>query len=179
MKNPVSLAPLAAAVAVQAFAAVTPSCAHAAAPMVPPSLAPAAHETLRLGVSARGVQVYECRRTADGAAWTFVAPVADLYDADGRHVGTHGAGPHWRFSDGSHVSGRLRARADAPQPDAIPWLLLDAHARWPHDRLAVLSSIQRVNTRGGLPPAANCDPARVGHAVRVPYSADYLFYGRR
>jgi len=153
--------------------------AQATVPAVPSSLAPAVHETLRLSVSARGVQIYECRKAGDGAAWTFVAPDADLVDADGRHVGTHGAGPHWSFADGSRVTGRVKARADAPQPDAIPWLLLDAHARWPHDRLGTESSIQRVNTRGGQAPAAGCDPALVGSAARVPYSADYHFYFRR
>ena len=175
MKNLRSFAPLAAFVATAAFAAA----AHAVAPMVPPSIAPAVHESLRLSVSARGVQIYECRASGDRAAWAFVAPEADLYDRDGRHVGSHGAGPHWRLADGSRIGGRLRARADAPQRDAIPWLLLDADGRRPNDRLAIVSSIQRVNTRGGLPPAAHCEPAQVGSSVRVPYSADYHFYSHR
>lgn len=141
---------------------------------VPAPLAPAAHEALAMQVGARGVQIYECRVGADGAAWAFVAPEAELFDRDGRRVGTHGAGPHWRFADGREVGGRVKARVDAPRPDAIPWLLLEAQ-----DRLARLRSIQRINTAGGQPPAAGCDPARTGDRVRVPYTADYLFYGSR
>lgn len=146
---------------------------------VPQALAPAAHESLYMHVGARGVQIYECRAVAGGHAWTFVAPAAELFDADGRRIGTHGAGPQWRFADGSVVTGRVAARAEAPQAGAIPWLLLHARAPYPHDRLASVRSIQRVNTAGGQPPAEGCDATTAGHAVRVPYTADYLLYGSR
>jgi hypothetical protein len=146
---------------------------------VPASLAPAAYENLTLHIAARGVQIYECRRAADGAAWTFVAPQAELFDHDGRRIGWHGAGPRWRFADGSSVTGRVKARADAPQPRAIPWLLLEARARRPHDRLGRVRSVQRINTAGGQAPADGCDATTVGNALRVPYTADYLFYGSR
>lgn len=146
---------------------------------VPRALSPAAHESLYMHVGARGVQIYECRAGSGGHAWTFVAPVAELFDAEGRRIGTHGAGPQWRFADGSLVTGRVAARAAAPEPDAIPWLLLQARAPYANDRLASVRSIQRVNTAGGQPPAEGCDATTVGTAVRVPYTADYLFYGSR
>jgi len=37
--------------------------------------------------------------------------------------------------------------------------------------------IQRLNTTGGLPPAASeCDATTVGTRAEVPYTADYYFW---
>src|SRR5262245_2394875 len=46
--------------------------------------------------SATGVQIYACAAGANGPAWVFQAPEANLYDRHGRLVGTHFAGPTWR-----------------------------------------------------------------------------------
>lgn len=153
--------------------------AHALA--VPSVIAPPTHESLTMSIGARGVQVYECRSRKDGSGneWTFVAPEADLYDGDGRLVGQHGAGPHWRFEDGSRITARVKARTDAPQAQAIPWLLLDAKAPLPRDRFAHVRSIQRVDTVGGTAPAEGCSASQLGSALRVPYTAVYHFYGSR
>lgn len=149
---------------------------------VPTALSPAAHESPHLHVGARGVQIYECRARPGGHAWTLIAPEADLFDADGRRIGSHGAGPYWRFVDGSRVTARVKARVAAPQPEDIPWLLLEAQSQWPgegrtgaHGRL---TSIQRIHTRGGAAPAEGCDTATAGNSVRVPYTAEYVLYGR-
>ncbi|MCW5636318.1 MAG: DUF3455 domain-containing protein [Rubrivivax sp.] len=149
---------------------------------VPAAIAAAPSQTLAMSVAARGVQIYECRSATPGAApqWTFVAPEAELLDAQGRTVGTHGAGPHWTFEDGTRITGRVAARADAPQAGAIPWLLLDSRtqppANVPPNPFADLRSIQRVHTAGGNAPADGCSAEGVGSRVRVPYTADYLFY---
>jgi hypothetical protein len=48
-----------------------------------------------------------------------------------------------------------------------------------HDGSGMLSSVttvQRLNTKGGKAPASGCDAAHNGDEVRVSYSADYLFY---
>jgi len=42
--------------------------------------------------------------------------------------------------------------------------------------LSPVTSIQRVNTKGGKAPATGCDAASANKELRVPYSADYLFY---
>lgn len=130
-----------------------------------------------------GVQIYSCNATATGYAWTFVAPRADLYDHRGRKpIGTHFAGPTWRASDGSKVVG---ARVDGAtvDPKAIDWLLLSAvsTAEGPRgDDLADTTFIQRINTTGGLAPAAaNCNAATAGTTVEVPYTADYVFWRAR
>jgi hypothetical protein len=167
------------ALAAAGLVAAAPTPARAVS--VPSVIAAPAHESLTMSIGARGVQIYECRSRKDGSGneWAFVGPEADLYDGDGRLVGQHGAGPHWRFEDGSRITGRVKARADAPQSQAIPWLLLDARARWPQDRFAHVRSIQRVNTVGGTAPAEGCHASQLGSALRVPYTAVYHFYGSR
>jgi hypothetical protein len=44
--------------------------------------------------------------------------------------------------------------------------------------MAGVSSIQRVNTAGGLAPGEACGPANAGAVARVPYTADYNFLVR-
>jgi hypothetical protein len=113
------------------------------------------------------VQIYECR--AD--AWQFVAPQATLFDASGKPIGSHDAGPHWQAADGSRVRGAVQAKADASQPGAIPWLLLSANSVGATGRFAAVTAIQRVNTQGGAAPQGPCT---AGQVEKVPYTADYL-----
>src|SRR6266849_2519210 len=42
--------------------------------------------------------------------------------------------------------------------------------------LSRATTIQRLNTKGGKAPATGCDAAHLGQELRVPYSADYVFY---
>lgn len=145
---------------------------------VPQALAPKAGQLLE-SLAARGAQIYECRADAAapaGAKWVFVAPKADLFDRTGKSIGKHYGGPYWEAADGSKIVGALEAKADAPQADAIPWLLLSARSAGASGRFAQVTSVQRVNTVGGSVPARACDAAAVGQTEPVPYSADYLFY---
>ena len=140
-----------------------------AAVAVPESLKPAAGE-LAMIVAAKGVQIYECR---DGQ-WAFVAPEAELFDASGKRIGRHYAGPQWEAADGSKVAGNAKARADAPDAGAIPWLLLEAKSVGGDGTFSKVTSIQRVATHGGAAPAGGCAPA--GAQARVGYTADYYFF---
>jgi hypothetical protein len=146
---------------------------------LPPALALAPGEAAIATLSARGVQVYECRTGAAGAAWAFIAPEAGLFETDGRPAGQHGAGPTWQAPDGSRLEAKVAARADAPLPGAIPWLLLDARSTGPAGRFDRVTRIRRVHTSGGAAPAAGCDAQAVGRQARVPYTADYLFHATR
>jgi hypothetical protein len=119
------------------------------------------------------VQIYRW----DGTRWVFVNPAADLFADAGGHglVGTHfgtPAGPGWRTLSGSQVVGTVTGRC-TPNASAIAWLRLDASASgsgvFEHTQF-----IQRVNTVGGLAPAA--PGSVVGQEARVPYTADYFFY---
>jgi hypothetical protein len=129
-------------------------------------------------VPARGVQIYECRTKkdqADAYAWAFVAPEADLFDTSGKKIGKHYAGPHWESTDGSKVAGTVKERADAPQADAIPWLLLVTKSVGAEGSFSKITGIQRVNTVGGVEPKTACSQSTVGTTARVPYTADYYF----
>jgi hypothetical protein len=149
--------------------------------LVPDAIAPRAGETLLMSLPARGVQVYECRRQASGEGfeWAFVAPEAELLDARGRLAGSHGAGPYWQALDGSRVTAKVAARADAPESGAIPWLRLQADAASSAGTLGGVTSIQRVNTHGGIAPSGGCSRETVGRQSRVRYLAEYRFFTHR
>ena len=154
-----------------------------AAVPVPPALAAPAGERAAFSHHAVGVQIYRCAAGAAGAApsWAFVAPQAQLFaDAGSREVlGSHGAGPFWQAQDGSRVTGQVKARADAPQAGAIPWLLLATTPTNAAGLMAPVTHIQRVSTVSGVAPAAGCAAAAdVGQEVRVPYTATYVYFVR-
>ena len=146
---------------------------------VPDKLKPGANEALAMIVPEKGVQIYECRARRDqveGYEWAFVAPEADLFDARGNRTGRHYAGPHWEAADGSKILGTVKERADAPVADAIPWLLLAAKSVGSEGSFSKVTSIQRVNTVGGVAPKAGCSQAAAGTPARINYTADYYFF---
>jgi len=149
---------------------------------VPDKLKPGANESLAMIVSAKGVQIYECRARKDQTGdyeWAFVAPEADLFDARGTRVGRHYAGPYWESTDGSKILGTVKEHADAPAADAIPWLLLTAKPVGSEGSLSKVTSIQRVSTVGGAAPKAGCSQAAAGTPARINYTADYYFFTRK
>jgi hypothetical protein len=148
----------------------------ALAQQVPPPLQPPASEQLLLQVHAKGDQVYICQEGATQFAWALKAPDAQLFDKDGKPFGKHSVGPTWEASDGSRVKGKAAASVPSPDPDSIPWLLVDVVSHAGIGVLSRVTKIQRLNTKGGTAPASDCDSTHAGQEVRVPYSADYLFY---
>jgi hypothetical protein len=118
------------------------------------------HEILK--ATGKGVQIYSCQN----AQWVFQAPEATLFNAAGVEIGTHGAGPVWKFKDGRSVKGQVAAKRDAPAAGDIPWLLLKADG-------GGVEYIRRTETHGGIAPAGACES---GKTLRVPYSATYTFY---
>ena len=146
---------------------------------VPDKLKPGANESVAMIVPAKGVQIYECRAKKDqvgGYEWAFVAPEADLFDARGTRIGRHYAGPHWESTDGSKILGTVKERIDAPVANAIPWLLLAVRSIGPEGSFSKVTSIQRVNTVGGVAPKAGCSQATAGTPTRINYTADYYFF---
>jgi uncharacterized protein DUF3455 len=146
------------------------------AQQVPPQIQPPPKEQLIRKVHAKGDQVYSCKSKGAQFTWTLKAPDAKLFEGDGKLFGKHFSGPSWEATDGSRVTGKAIANAPSPDADSIPWLFITVVG---HDASGVLSrvtTIQRLNTKGGKAPASGCDASHADQEVRVAYSADYLFY---
>jgi len=137
---------------------------------VPDNLKPPAGEELKMQAHAAGDQVYAC----DGSKWILRGPDAKLSDDAGQEAGTHFAGPTWRWSDGSQVTGKPVANA-TPAPDSIPWLLLTVTDHVGSGAMTNISSIQRLHTKGGKAPAS-CQASQKDEQKRIHYTADYYFY---
>jgi hypothetical protein len=156
--------------------------ASADAPEVPESLRVPADQVLAVAARGVGVQIYECTVSKDDsthAQWTLKGPEAVLRRPSGAPVGKHYAGPTWEANDGSKVVGEVTEKRDAPEGNAIPWLLLRAKSTSGSGIFGRISYIQRLNTVGGIAPSAGCDSARVGAQVRISYQAEYRFFTSR
>jgi hypothetical protein len=140
---------------------------------VPDAIA-APGEILVAVVHAQGAQVYECKAGASGGlGWQFREPVATLLDKSGKTVGRHYAGPHWEMADGSVVAAKAVGRAPGATAQDVPLLKLETTARRGSGQLTEVSTIQRLDTKGGTVEGP-CPAA--GALMSVPYSADYAFY---
>jgi len=139
---------LAAAIAMQAAAYA------ASAPDVPDQIKAPAGERLVFRAHASGGQIYVCQQGTDGESqWT------------------------WKHDDGSEVTGKASAKVDSPDRGSIPWLLVIATGHSGAGVFAQVTSIQRINTKGGqAPAAASCDSSKLGTGATIPYTADYYFY---
>lgn len=139
---------------------------------IPPEIRVSGPPLLR--VHASGVQIYVLTESPGGIAWKLKAPDA-TFSGDGIE-GKHYAGPAWESTtDGSKVTGRKIAEHPSPDSNAVAWLLLVAKDHPGNGVMSNVLYIQRINTVGGKPPVTT--GAKAGDEIRVPYSADYVFYG--
>ena len=141
-----------------------------------------------------GTQNYICAATSSGLDWVFIGPQATVFDNNGGQILTHfhsmnpsKAAIHatWQHSRDTSVVWATRHSGSTDSnyvaPDAIEWLLLDVSGGQlglsGGDKIAATAFIQRVNTVGGLKPAAaECTPTKLTNRKLVPYEADYYFY---
>lgn len=162
LKRPLFLARL----AISAMLPLSPASADIPAPIAAPG------EMLVTRLHAQGAQVYECKPNQAGQmAWQFREPIATLFDG-GKTIGRHYAGPRWELADGSTVEARVAGRAAAATPQDIPLLKLEVTIGRGSGLLAGVTTIQRINTKGGVAEGA-C--ATTGALLSVPYAADYVF----
>jgi Protein of unknown function (DUF3455) len=140
------------------------------------AVTPPAGSAMLLELSADGVQIYSCEAKEGRFEWSFKAPEANLFDERGRQAGTHFGGPTWKMVDGSAVVGEVIAKADAPEPGAIPWLLLRAKSHEGSGALSAVAYIRRSETKGGVAPKTGCDAGHLSEQARMRYSATYQFY---
>jgi hypothetical protein len=121
---------------------------------------------------AEGAQVYVCKADQSGKlTWQFREPIATLL-LDGSTVGRHYAGPNWELTDGSAVVAKPAGRAPGATANDIPLLKLEVTSQRGTGRLTGVTTIQRLNTKGGVGEGP-CE--RAGDLLSVPYSADYTF----
>ena len=145
--------------------------ASRAAAELPAAIAAPGETTVAI-FHAEGAQVYECKLGADGKlGWAFREPIATLI-LEGKTIGRHYAGPSWQHSDGSAVVGTVLANAPGRSASDLPWLKLEVTAQRGSGTLAGVTTVQRINTQGGVHSGA-CDKAGAFHSA--PYAADYVF----
>ena len=147
------------------------------------NLRPSGNEAPSFRLRASGVQVYECRESLTEPGqyrWAFVNPDMTLNDpASGHEVATSRAIDQWNsLTDLSSVSAVLRATQQAGADD-LPWAYLRAIPASADGMFANVTSIQRVNTRGGAAPRDGCNADSAGSEARVPFQAEYYFYKPR
>jgi len=152
------------------------------APKAPPAKlqVPVGHAVL-FKLTAMGSQIYKSVPAANGNfKWELEAPLANLYDNDGKQVGRHYEGPIWESIDGSKVKkidDDAVIKDDAPNPNQdIPWLLLhvkDENGDKP-GAFSKVQYIQRIDTKGGVMPTD--PPTKPGIRVFISYTATYVLY---
>lgn len=159
-------------------------------PDTPASLAPAEDADLAFCLDVtEGSQRYNC---LPGGVFTAAIPLAQLFSIgpDPHQVIYHFGGPSWEATDSSAVVAKKTAGETVDQ-SAVQWLLLDvvshfgptevashgsADGALTPSLLAPITQIQRLSTRGGLPPATGCDAAHIGQEFDSQYGARYCFY---
>ena len=152
---------------------------HAAPPPAPATqpaawIASIGKEVLRL--KAEGVQIYTAEPDASGKlGWKFKAPEAVMKDEKGEKAGTHYAGPTWEHADGSKVVCVKVAERPSPNASSVPELQLKAKSHAGTGVMTAVIFVERLNTKGGKAPAITPD-AKPGDELRVPYTAEYVFY---
>ncbi len=160
-----------------AFVAAQSAAGKDAPPDVPDAIQVPAGEEVVLYTHATGSQIYTCQAGADGKfSWTLKAPEAELRDRKDKIIGQHSAGPSWKLKDGSEVTGKAVAHVDSLDAESIPWLLVNVVSHAGNGLLSSVTTIQRVHTHGGKPPAEGCDAQHVNAETKSSYSADYYFY---
>jgi hypothetical protein len=156
-----------AALATLGIGAAAPASATYGPPSVPEVLKVPTGNKLIAVLPARGVQTYQCTSNA----FTFVQPDAILTN-HGRPEILHSKGPVWTsVLDGSSVTGAVVA--NSPVANAIPELLLKSAGNRGPGKLAKVTFIQRLKTKGGVAPTGSCTE---GVTASIPYTADYAFY---
>jgi hypothetical protein len=152
------------------------------APHTSDATQPPATAHLRYTAIGRGVQVYHCTAQQDTPPftfqWTLEGPEAVLFDTTTKQqVATHTAGPVWTWNDGSAIAGTVLRQQPSPDPQAIPWLLLQARPAGDiHGALTGITLVRRSDTQAGAAPATGCDAQHYDIRLRVPYEATYTFY---
>ena len=84
----------------------------------------------------------------------------------------HYLGPAWQLADGSGVTAKIVGKAPGTTPGDIGWYKLDVVTRRGTGPIASATTVQRINTKGGMIEG----PCPTAGAMRAAeYGADYVF----
>ncbi len=131
-------------------------------------------KTVALRLHGEGVQIFRCEAQESGRHWVYRLPEAKLSDASGQVVVRHGTNLSFEHVDTSLLLGEITDHVPAPVDNALPWVLMTTRA-FGKGALTGVTHVQRIDTVGGMPPAG-CDASQLGHLLRVPFTADFIFY---
>jgi hypothetical protein len=131
-------------------------------------------KTVVLRLHGQGSQIFRCETQPAGQHWVYRLPEADLADVDGIVTVRHGVNLSFEHVDGSRLLGEITDHVPAPVDNALPWLLLSTRS-YGKGALAGVTNVQRIDTVGGMPPTT-CDGGKLGQVLRVPFSADFVFF---
>jgi len=124
---------------------------------------------------------YQCSAKKDMAGqfeWVFVGPDAKLMDRSGKQVGKYYGPPAtWEAMDGSKLTAvQIAVAPNTAMAGSIPLQLVKGNPAMGSGAMQGVTYIQRVDTRGGVAPAAPCTAGNLGAKQFVKYQADYIFY---
>ncbi|GAA4586877.1 hypothetical protein BJY16_008050 [Actinoplanes octamycinicus] len=143
-------------------------------PLVPDAVEPPAGNVVHAVLKARGVQIYECKRSM----WQPLEPAASLTGVTMSPVkkvtAVHFRGPAWvSDQDGSMVQGAAPVTAQPAEPGSLPPMLLKATGNRGGGIFGPVTYIQRLDAHGGAAPSTSCGGDQ---PVAVPYRAVYRFF---
>jgi hypothetical protein len=176
MKKLQTIALLSGVIAVTAACTTTQPFSQSALPagvQVPPG-----HKVVMETVGTGDI-TYECKAKKDALGqheWVFGGPDAVLWDRYGKAVGKYYGPPAtWESNDGSKITATQVAVAPAGTGN-IPLQLVKANPAMGKGAMTDITYIQRVATKGGVPPASICGAGNMGAKEKVTYQADYIFW---
>jgi hypothetical protein len=156
----------------------------------PAALQTRPEEQLGEVLTAVGDETYHCERIKVGAPgdvagpntelqWVSIGSEATLTDSSRQNVGSVAPGGYFVGYDGSYIKAHLELQSQVQmQANSLTWALYrtryNASQRSGEGRFALVSSIQRVDTTGGIPIAQACEVE--GTRLLMPYHATYKLY---
>lgn len=132
-----------------------------------------------LTLEGSGVQIFRCASDAKGSYWRFEQPQAKLKDTSGEVVAElSGPMSAFEYKDGSRIiSSHIIAWADPANPQKDnKYALMKAVSDPGSGVFNGVRYIQRLKPVGGMPNSSGCNSAETGKLLKVPFSAEYVFW---
>ncbi len=125
-------------------------------------------------LSGRGVQIFRCEMQSQGGRWIYRLPEAELGDPRTGLALRHGVNLSFESADGSRLIGEIVDHVPSVDEQSLPWVLIGTRS-YGKGALTGIRFVARINTAGGMPPQ-HCEPESASQVLRVPFSADFVFY---